>query len=115
MTTLSTINVAPKELGNIRILVGVKQNIEYRDGKPTGKVIGYKYEVVLPEHAYDRLDVKINGAQQMELAPGETCSVTFDNLTVRPYVKYEPWGDGKKAVIAYTASADAIHRVEAKR
>lgn len=50
---------------------------EYKDGKRTDTVLGYRYSVALPEKGLDKVDVRIDGQQQTE-APNGYVEVRFD-------------------------------------
>lgn len=67
------------------MLVGVSPAYEYENGKRTDNVIGYKYEVVMPQRAYDKISVKISGDLQIELPENETPFVAFEGLSLIPY------------------------------
>ena len=68
--------------------------------------VGAKYTVVLPKHQYDRLTVKIPGAQQIDVPiSGAEPTVEFVGLKVKPYV------DGRTGQLAYSATADGIKAV----
>ena len=54
------------------------------------------------------LEVKVPGAKAMDLNPGESIPVAFDNLRVRPYF------DFKRNALAFTAQADGIHKADGK-
>ena len=82
------------------MLVSVRP-INYQDGKRVDEPVGHTYEVVLPEHGYDKLGVKIEGKRLMEAPSEGFVAVDFDKLVVRPYVTR----DGR---LAYTASAAGI-------
>lgn len=90
------------------ILTGVRPYREYKDNKPLDKVLGYKYTVVLPSRAYEQLDVKVPGSKMLDVVSGESFSVVFSNLQVRPYT------DFKRNTIAYTAQAESVRRADSK-
>lgn len=41
------------------ILTAVRPNPEYIEGKASGRQLGFKYEVVLPENSYEKVVVKV--------------------------------------------------------
>lgn len=57
---LGLVDVFGSEQG---ILVSVADDKEYVDGNPTGKVLGTKYTVVLPQRQYDSVTVKVPGTR----------------------------------------------------
>lgn len=57
---------AEATLGKHPLLTGVKNVYEYKGDIRTDKVIGYKYELALPDHNLDKIDVKILGEKQLE-------------------------------------------------
>ena len=54
------------------------------------------------------LEVKVPGAKAMDLNPGESIPVAFDNLRVRPYF------DFRRNALAFTEQADGIHKADGK-
>lgn len=94
--------------GSGMLLTRITPYKAYKDNKPLDGIAGYKYTVVLPSRAYEMLEVKVPGAKALDINPGESIPVTFDNLLVRPYM------DFKRNVLAFTAQADGIHKVDGK-
>ena len=78
---LTDLIVSPKSLGDKLWLVDVSPAYEYKDGKRTDTVLGYRYSVALPEKGLDKVDVRIDGQQQAE-APNGYVEVRFDGLEV---------------------------------
>lgn len=76
---------AYKTVGTELLLVGVAPSYAYEDGKRTDKIVGYKYEIVLLQHAYDKVSVKIEGDLRIELQENEAVFVALENLTLTPY------------------------------
>ncbi len=83
-------------------LIQVRARKEWRDGKPTENQIGYTYTVILPQHGFEQLDVKIDGDKRIEVQPGKSVAVEFVNLRVKPYVKRDT------SFITFSAKADDI-------
>lgn len=102
---LTDLIVSPKSLGDKLWLVDVSPAYEYKDGKRTDTVLGYRYSVALPEKGLDKVDVRIDGQQQMD-APNGYEEVRFDNLEVFIY-----WSKGDYHV---GAKATGIHIVTPK-
>ena len=76
---LTDLIVSPKSLGDKLWLVDVSPAYEYKDGKRTDTVLGYRYSVALPEKGLDKVDVRIDGQQQMDAPDGyaEAESIVF--------------------------------------
>ena len=93
------------------LLVDVRPQFVFADGKRTDEIAGYVYSVVLPALGFDKLSVKIAGAQLMD-APtkGEMIPVIFDDLRVRPYVD----NSGKTPRIAYSTVATGVKAANTK-
>ena len=51
----------PATVGNKLLLVDIKPRYEYDNNQRTDKVAGYGYTVVLPDKAFEKLTVKIDG------------------------------------------------------
>lgn len=41
------------------ILTSIKEVLEFKDGKPTGKILGFMYEVACPCIQFDKREVKV--------------------------------------------------------
>lgn len=98
--------LAPECLGKNIELVDVRPDYYGNTKVQHAEPVGYRYIVLLREHASDRLTVKIMGPRQID-APltGTGIMVAFDGLRVWPYVSRDT---GK---LAYSATADAIKPV----
>lgn len=95
----------PATVGNKLLLVDIKPRYEYDNNQRTDKVAGYGYTVVLPDKAFEKLTVKIDGKQQMEITDGYV-EVYFTDLELYIY-----WAQGQYAV---GARATGIHAVNNK-
>ena len=93
---LTDLIVSPKSLGDKLWLVDVSPAYEYKDGKRTDTVLGYRYSVALPEKGLDKVDVRIDGQQQTE-APNGYVEVRFDGLEVFIYWSKGDYHVGAKA------------------
>ena len=105
MMKLTDLIVSPKSLGDKLWLADVSPAYEYKDGKRTDTVLGYRYSVALPEKGLDKVDVRIDGQQQMD-APDGYVEVRFDGLEVFIF-----WSKGDYHV---GAKATGIHLVNSK-
>lgn len=75
------------------ILIGVSDDIEYGDdGKPTGRKLGVKYEVIADKMKYLPVTVKVPEAvpiitkEEIEAAGAEPVRVTFEGFAGRLYL-----------------------------
>lgn len=112
MTTLTGFNLTIDNacLGTDMLLLRVSPYYPYSDGKAQKDTIeGYKYTVVLPQHGFEQLDVKIKGEKRADVAPGGSIPVVFDNLQVKPYINRD------RSTLAFSAQADGIHTSTSKR
>ena len=102
---LTDLIVSPKSLGDKLWLVDVSPAYEYQNNRRTDTVLGYRYSIAMPERGLDKVDVRIDGQQQMD-APNGYEEVRFDNLEVFIY-----WSKGDYHV---GAKATGIHLVNSK-
>ncbi len=99
MLSLRDVRIDPSSLGEKLILVDVKPAYEYAGGNRTDKLLGYRYEVCLPEHRLEKLKVLIPGPQQLEMLE-DFPEVLFADLEVRAYES--------KTGVQFTATATSI-------
>ena len=104
---LTDLMISPKSLGDKLWLVDVSPAYEYQNNKRTDNILGYRYSIAMPEHGLDKIDVHIDGQQQME-APDGYVDVRFDGLEVFIY-----WSKAK-AAYQVGAKAAGIHLVNTK-
>ncbi|MCI6653609.1 MAG: hypothetical protein MSH11_09430 [Ruminococcus sp.] len=96
-----------KSVGNNLVLVDVAPIKSYVDGRRMDEVSGYRYTVALPDKAFDKLVVKIDGVQRLDKPEeGNYPKVVFDNLDLSLY--WTP--EGHKV----SAKADDIMLAEGK-
>ena len=96
--------LAPECLGSM-ILIGVIPDYYGLDKEKHSDPQGHKYEVMLPQHRYDKLVIKIPGTQLLDSpVSGSEPQVVFEGLNVRPYVD-------RTGRMAYTASATGVRVV----
>lgn len=97
----SNLYLNPTCLGPM-ILIAVTPDYYGSDKDRHADPQGYKHEVMLPAHRYDKLVIKISGAQLLECpVSGHEPQVEFTDLRVRPYVD-------RTGRMAYTASATGV-------
>lgn len=95
---------AEATVGDGLLLVDILPVFVYENGKRTDNISGYRYVVVMPTRAFDRLSVKIAGEKQLDLLGDEYPVVEFDGLEIK--VLWTP--DGYRPF----AQAAAIREVE---
>ena len=83
--SLSGLRIVPGDLGTVYLVTGVRPYYAYQNNERTGKVEGYKYMTVLPGKQFAKIDIKIPGAQRLDVPPGEYISVRYDGLDVKLY------------------------------
>lgn len=54
-------------LGDKLLLVGIMPAYEYKDNKRTEHVIGYKYQLASPRLKFDKVNIKVEGKQLVEM------------------------------------------------
>ena len=77
-------------LGSELYLADVQPNYEYKDGKKTDKMLGYKYFVVVPALKMEKIGVKVD-SMELEFDLDEIPimkKIEFDNLELRPFQNY---------------------------
>ena len=94
--------LAKEQFGSKFILAGISPAKEYIDGAPTGRIKGYKYGIVLPEHNYERIDVIIDGALLIE---------HFDSpieVELKGFSPYISWAGGDYTVAAHATTISPV-------
>lgn len=86
---LSDLIIDPASLGKRFWLVDVIPSYAYQNGQRTDTVTGYRYTVALPDKGLDKINVRIDGDQQMD-APVSFVEVRFAEL--EPYLY---WSGGE--------------------
>lgn len=81
------LRIDPASLGQKKLLVDVRPAYDYKDGKRTETVIGYRYDVALPKHALEKLSVRIDGQQLMQPPEDGFIEVEFTDLEIGLYEK----------------------------
>lgn len=90
MLDLRSLKIDPTSLGVKKLLVDVSPAYDYKDGKRTQTIGGYKYTVGLPEHGLEKIGVKIDGKRLMEKPEDSFTDVEFSGLEVFVY-----WAQGQ--------------------
>lgn len=86
---LTDLKIDPRSIGSRPLLVEVAPTYAYSEGKRTNTVTGYRYTVALPEHSFDKLSIRIDGKQQLDVPDGYA-EVAFRDLEI--YVYWTPTG-----------------------
>lgn len=88
----------PATIGTITLLTDVRPVYNYVNGTRTAEILGYRYEVALPERHLNKLEVFIEGQQRME-APDGNAPVVFEGLEL-----YLGWSRDNSYVVRARAS-----------
>ena len=75
---------AAATLGSKKLLVDVVPVYEYKDNQRMNKVVAHRYVVALPERAFEKIGVRIDGPQLID-APDGFVEVTFHGLDLAAY------------------------------
>ncbi len=81
---IAKVPVDVRRLLHSALLISVAPAFEYQNGVRTKNVIGYKYGVLLPELAYEKINIKILGDQQMEVKE-DAIAVQFEEVEAKIY------------------------------
>lgn len=100
---LSDLIIDPASLGKRFWLVDVIPSYAYQNGQRTDTVTGYRYTVALPDKGLDKINVRIDGDQQMD-APASFVEVRFDGL--EPYLY---WSGGEYQLGARAKGISAVN------
>lgn len=95
MLNLSELIIDPRSVGKKLFLVAVKPAYNYVNGhRASDEVVGFKYEIALPEHHMEKISVRIDGDCQLE-EPDSFQEVVLEELTLSLY--WTPQGHQIKA------------------
>lgn len=95
MLNLSELIIDPRSVGKKLFLVGIKPVYEYRDGhRVSDEVVGFKYDIALPEKHMEKISVRIDGECLMA-EPDSYEPVVLDGLQLSLY--WTPQGHQIKA------------------
>lgn len=85
MLNLSELIIDPRSVGKKLFLVGIKPVYEYKDGhRVSDEVVGFKYDIAMPEHQMEKLSVRIDGKCLMT-EPESFEPVVLDGLRLSLY------------------------------
>ena len=63
MLNIRDLRIDPASLGTKKLLVDVAPAYEYKDGKRTDTVTGYRYIVALTAHSLEKIGVRIDACR----------------------------------------------------
>lgn len=90
-----------KTVGQNLLLTSARPYYEYNGTKKSDNIIGYKYEIVMPDRRYEKINVKVAGKQRIDCGETSDClPVVLENLEIKVY-----WMSGTYNL---TATADDI-------
>lgn len=95
------------QFGSKFILASIAPAKEYIDGSPTGRIKGYKYTIVLPECNYERIDVLIEGAPQIEYLDSPI------DVELKGFSPYVSWANGDYIVAAHATAISPVGKIAA--
>ena len=84
MLNIRDLKIDPASLGAKKLLVDITPAYEYKDGRRSDTITGYRYIVALQEHGLEKIGVKIEGRQLLEKPEGYA-EVEFSGLEVFAY------------------------------
>lgn len=84
MISIRDVRIDPASLGKTKLLVDVVPVYAYKDKMRTDNILGYRYVVALPQLAYEKLGVRIDGDQLMD-KPETAAEVEFSDLELTAY------------------------------
>lgn len=76
---------ADTTLGAKKLLVEISPIYEYKDNKRMDKIRGYRYIVALPERAFEKIGVRIDGPQLIDIPDSGFVEVAFQGLELAAY------------------------------
>ena len=78
---------------------------EYKDGKRTDNLIGYRYMVALPERGLEKIGVKVEGKQLVAAPESGYVDVTFTGLEIFLY-----WSNGQPQIGARAKAVALVNQ-----
>ncbi|GAA6397059.1 hypothetical protein [Solibaculum mannosilyticum] len=102
MLRIQDVIIDPQSLGMKFWLVDVIPAYEYKDNRRTDTVTGYRYVTALPEKGLEKINIKIDGPQLLDVPDGYV-EVKFDGLEVFVY-----WSNGQPQIGAKATGVQAV-------
>lgn len=84
MLSIRDLRIDPASVGKVKLLVDVIPVHEYREKQRTDNIIGYRYIVALPQLAFEKFGVRVDGPQLLE-KPDSAVEVEFSGLELSAY------------------------------
>ena len=84
MVSIRDLRIDPASIGKTKLLVDVVPVHEYREKQRTDNILGYRYIVALPQLAFEKIGIRIDGPQLLE-KPDEAVEVEFSGLELTAY------------------------------
>lgn len=84
MVSIRDVRIDPASIGKVKLLVDVIPVHEYREKQRTDNILGYRYIVALPQLAFEKLGVRVDGPQLLE-KPETAVEVEFSGLELGAY------------------------------
>lgn len=97
---LTKLIINPKSLGKQLLLVDIVPVYTYQNGSRTDVIEGYRYVLALPDHAFEKIGIKIAGDKLLD-KPDGYIEVSLDGLELFIY-----WRNGQYEL---GATATGIH------
>lgn len=90
MLKVTDLKIAPESLGEQFILVEVAPVYKFtEDRKKTDEVIAYKYTCALPDLAFEKVNIKIDGdVNAIDMKDKKSMPVTFEGLQVKLFQNF---------------------------
>lgn len=75
-----------KTVGKNLLLTAIRPYYEYNGAKKSDNIIGYKYEIVMPERKFEKINVKIVGTQRIDFDETSSClPIILEGLQLKVY------------------------------
>ena len=100
---LTDLIIDNRSLGKRLWLVEIVPAYEYKDGKRTDNITGYRYIVAMPDRGLEKIGIKIEGKQLLEVPEGYA-EVSFSDLEIFLY-----WSNGQYQVGARAKSISLVN------
>ena len=70
---MAALPIDPRALGSHMLVTGCRPAKEYKDGVPTGKVIGHRYRTLLVDNGYMELNVLVANGDALDKIGRASC------------------------------------------
>ena len=87
MLNISNLRIDPASIGATKYLTAVNPYYKYDENKERTNIVeGYRYDVALGDHGFEKISVKIPGDKQLDAPDSGLFPVEFAGLEIRAYV-----------------------------